>query len=257
MAGPQHGLGTEAGWRVLPGALGRLSPSIRKHGAPCLRSQSGKRRCRVPARPARGSRRAELTCRDVRGRLLRHAQARCPREQGKHPQQAPRPRSAAPHSPLRPGTREACGGDFSRDAETPERAGPDPGPGRRKAAAVVSGRRGLDGHRSGRRARKGLTRRRTSERSGQPDRRCRRRPLKSGPGGRAGPGAGRCSRTPRPRPSRLSPHPPSRLRLRAPPHARAPRSCGQSALLPLPSFWKLPRRALARPPLLNRALARW
>lgn len=55
MAGPQHGLGTEAGWRVLPGALGRLSPSIRKHGAPCLRSQSGKRRCRVPTRPARGS----------------------------------------------------------------------------------------------------------------------------------------------------------------------------------------------------------
>lgn len=224
--GPQPGLGTEAGWPVLPGRWGHchrpsestepllLGPEAAREGA----------RCPVPARPARGSRRAELTCRDVRGRLLRHAQARRPREQGEHRQQAPRPRSAAPHSPLRPGVREACRGDFSRDAETPKRPGPDPGPGRRKATAVAIGRRGLDGQRSGRRARKGLTRRSASARSGRPNRRCRRRPLKSGPGGRAGPGAGRCSRTPRPRPSRLSPHLPSRLRLRAPPHARAPRS---------------------------------
>lgn len=99
------------------------------------------------------------------------------------------------------------------------------GPGRRKAAAVAIGRRGPDGQRSGRRARKGLTRRSESARSGQPNRRCRWRPLKSArAGGRAGPGAGRCSRTPRPGPPRLSPHLPSRLRLRAPPHARAPRS---------------------------------
>lgn len=46
---PSHCLGTEAGWRVLPGSpMGTLSPSIRKHGAPALRSRSGKRRCPVP-----------------------------------------------------------------------------------------------------------------------------------------------------------------------------------------------------------------
>ncbi|KAL6060931.1 hypothetical protein STEG23_012504 [Scotinomys teguina] len=45
----------------------------------------------------------------------------------------------APPPPIRPWAREpeACGGDVSRDAETPESAGPVPDPGRQRRASCA------------------------------------------------------------------------------------------------------------------------
>lgn len=166
---------------------------------------------------------------------------------------APASLGGPPFAPEPGSRREACGGDFSRDAETRESAGPDPGPGRQRA----SGLRGRRGYRSRRRGPHGLRRRSPSAASGPGTSGARRAGLRAAAaGGRAGPGAGRCSRTPCPRAVEVEPPP-----LESPtPTCTASRPgsrelpCRLRTPLLLPAFQKLPRRALPRLPLLNPAL---